>query len=233
MLLKILGFLGHQHQIAGEIYEEGGETTKLNWNKSRDGPWIVQSQSQFAHPQAETQVELRQLVAVCVFLLSQAFCLEKKFRGRDLTYITRSTLQCRLGNSMKKLKKTSRNLFCKVVTSAHGVLERIQEYSFAICSVGRRCLVMQIIFPFHNDIATSPYKPIKKGLVWLISTFKAGEIQCKLKNWSCLYLNGGVTFPDHIQRSFFLLLDPIFKWNLLKNCNLHLSTSTRTEYIEK
>lgn len=129
-------------------------------------------------------------------------------------------------------EKTSRNLFCKAVTSACGGLERIQEYSCAICSVGRRCLVMQIIFPFHNDIATSPYKPIKKGLVWLISTFKAGEIQCKLKNWSCLYLNGGVTFPDLIQ-IIFLVFCPIFKWNLLKNCNLHLSTSTRTKYIEK
>lgn len=100
-------------------------------------------------------------------------------------------------------EKTSRNLFCKAVTSACGGLERIQEYSCAICSVGKRCLVMQIIFPFHNDIATSPYKPIKKGLVWLISTFKAGEIQCKLKNWSCLYLNGGVTFPDLIQITLF------------------------------
>lgn len=32
---------------------------------------------------------------------------------------------------------------------------------------------------------------------------------------------------------FFLVFCPIFKWNLLKNCNLHLSTSTRTKYIEK
>lgn len=220
--------LGQQHQVAGEIYEEKGETTKLDWNKSRDGPWIVQSQSQFAHPQAETQVELRQLVAVCVFLLSQAFCLEKESRGRGLTYIAVQAWQFH-----GKAAKTSRNLFCKVVTSAGGGLERVQEYSFAICSVGRRCLVMQIIFPFHNDIAASPYKPIKKGLIWLISTFKAGEIQCKLKNWSCLYLNSGVTFPDLIQRSVFLLFGPIFKWNLLKNCNLHLSTSTRIEYIEK
>lgn len=96
--------LGHQHPVAGEIYEEGGETTKLNRNKSRAGPWIVQSQSQFAGPQTETQLVLRQLVAVCV-LLSQAFCLEKKFRGRGLTYIPSSTLQCRLGNSMEQLEK--------------------------------------------------------------------------------------------------------------------------------
>lgn len=80
-------------------------------------------------------------------------------------------------------EKTSRNLFCNLFCShpCEG-LERTQEHSCAICSVGRRCLVMQIIFPFQSDIATSPYKPIKKGLVQLISTFKAGEIQCKLKN---------------------------------------------------
>lgn len=111
--------------------------------------------------------------------------------------------------------------------------ERLQEHSCAICSVGRRCLVTQIIFSFHNDIATSPYKPIKKVLVQLISTFKAGEVQCKLKNWSCLYLNGRLTFPDHIQRSISLVLCPIFKWNLSKSCSLHLSTPTRTKYIKK
>lgn len=143
----------------------------------------------------------RQLVAVCVFLLSQAFCLEKKFRGRGLTYRFHTAVQAWQFHG--RAEKTSRNLFCKAATSARGGLERIQEYSCAICSVGRRCLVMQIIFPFHNDIATSPYKPIKKGLVWLISTFKAGEIQCKLKNWSCLYLNAGVTFPDLIQITLF------------------------------
>lgn len=216
--------------------EKGGKTTKLNWNKSRDGPWTVQSQRQFARPQTETQVVLRQLVAVCVFLLYQTFCLKKKFRGRGLTYNTSSTLQCRPGNSTEQLKKlpgTSSARLSPLLVEVWKGYKNTAEHSCAICSVGRRCLVMQIIFPFHNDIATSPYKPIKKGLVQLISTFKAGEIKCKLKNWSCLYLNGRITFPDLIQRAGFLVFCPIFKWNLLKNCNLHLSISTRTKYIEK
>lgn len=34
-------------------------------------------------------------------------------------------------------------------------------------------------------------------------------------------------------KNYFLVFGAIFKWNLLKNCNLHLSTSTRTKYIEK
>lgn len=69
---------------------------------------------QFAHPQTQTQVVLRQLAAVCVFLLSQAFCLEKKFRGRGLTYMTGSTLQCRPGNSMEQLKELPGTSFARL-----------------------------------------------------------------------------------------------------------------------
>lgn len=62
----------------------------------------------------QTQLALRQLAAVCVFLLSQAFCLEQKFRGRGLTYITSSMLQCRPGNSMEQLKKLPGTSFARL-----------------------------------------------------------------------------------------------------------------------
>lgn len=170
--------------------------------------------------------------SLCVPALSGLLSEEQIQRQRsNLHYKLHTTVQAWQFHGTAE--KTSRNFFCKVATSARGGLERLQKYSCTICSVGRRCLVMQIIFPFHNDIATSPYKPIKKGLVQLISTFRAGEIKCKLKNWSCLYLNGRITLPDLIQRTFFLVFCPIFKWNLLKNCNLPHSISTRTKYIEK
>lgn len=66
-----------------------------------------------------------------------------------------------------------------------------------------------------------------------MTAFRAGEIQSKSKNRSCLYLNSHLTLLDHSQRSISLVFCPIFKWNLSKNCDLHLSTSTRTKNIEK
>lgn len=60
-------------------------------------------------------------LAVCVFLLSQAFCLEKKFRGRGLTHITSSTLQCRPGNSMEQLKKLPGTSFARLSPQLVGV----------------------------------------------------------------------------------------------------------------
>lgn len=60
------------------------------------------------------QAVLRQLVAVCVFLFFQAFCLRKKFRCIGLTYITSSTLQRGPGNSTYQLKKLAGNSFARL-----------------------------------------------------------------------------------------------------------------------
>lgn len=211
-------------QLLERFMKKGGGTTKLNWNKSRDGPWTVQPQRQFAHPQTNTAGIKAACSSLCVPALSGLLSGAEIQRQRfNLHYKLHVAVQAWQFHGTAE--KASRNLFCKAVTSARGGLEGIQEYSCAICSVGRRCLVMQIIFPFHNDIATSPYKPIKKGLVWLISTFKAGEIQCKLKNWSCLYLNGGVTFPDLIQMIFFWCFVPFLNgtsWRTATFTSAHL-----------
>lgn len=85
--------------------------------------------------------------SLCAPALSGLLSEEEIQRQRsNLHYKLHTTVQA--WQFHRRAEKTSRNLFCKVVTSARGGSERLQEYSCAICSVGRRCLVMQIIFPF-------------------------------------------------------------------------------------
>jgi len=76
-----------------EVYKEGREQQNKIKTKSEKRLWTVQPQGQFPHPQADVQVVLRQLAAVCVLLLSQAVSLKQKFRRRGLSYFTSSTPQ--------------------------------------------------------------------------------------------------------------------------------------------